>query len=345
MQRLSRCKEQHIGQKSTHKTQPTVAVAAVPKARRRIEEEEEPAVEIIPQVINANVHDQHNAYGVLTAASNSTDTHRYLDVAEQLTYTSRIQSKDVPSWVNSMSTLLGLGGKAKVESNAIKTEERQRELKARLAITDPTVSVADADARMCFVAGAELNTMRTSGIKARNLQEIGVTYTDWMQCGYGVAELVSMEASWATIVEMQFLPEYITEHRKTCGPHILAKEPLRLTFADLHQTLGLCIDEAVFDLNFTTADFQVLGESAENLIKVHGLCMLHAKHMRASPDMFISDLQASPTDLARLFETEQPVEETSGKVIESRTDKPTDIMRQLASLNNYSFNNRSSKRT
>ena len=155
----------------------------------------------------------------------------------------------------------------------------QRDLRVRLCMDDPLLSDVHLLAHKMYVAGKGVVELRASGVTALHLAEIGVTYDEWSECyGFGVEELVFLGADWPTLCLLGFKPRCITSDRCKSGPSVIARPPLCVTFATLESTLGLTLDEAVFQLAFTTADFAMLGETMGSM-EAKGFTDAHARHM------------------------------------------------------------------
>jgi hypothetical protein len=144
---------------------------------------------------------------------------------------------------------------------------------------DPLLSEIHLLAHKMYIAGKGVVELRSSGVTAMHLAEIGVTYDEWSACyGFGVKELVFLGVDWQTLCLLGFKPRCITSDRCKSGPSVIAAPPLDVTFATLESTLGVTLDEAVFQLDFTTADFAILGETLESL-EEKGFTDAHARHM------------------------------------------------------------------
>jgi hypothetical protein len=173
-----------------------------------------------------------------------------------------------------LGRLLGLG-----QNQIGLPSAAQRDLRVRLCMDDPLLSEIHLLAHKMYVAGKGVVELRSSGVTAMHLAEIGVTYDEWSACyGFGVKELVFLGVDWPTLCLLGFKPSCLTSDRCKSGPSVIAGPPLGVTFATLESTLGLTLDEAVFQLDFTTADFAILGETLESL-EGKGFTDAHARHM------------------------------------------------------------------
>ena len=109
---------------------------------------------------------------------------------------------------------------------------------------------------------------------------------------------------------MQFLIFWLLAEKN--GPAILAGPPFNVDFNMLERDLGLTIDDSVFEFNFSSADFHVLGENVGSLVR-RGLAPVHVQHMQEPASNFQLSLDACPADIQYLFPqieeaTEQQVE-------------------------------------
>lgn len=207
--------------------------------------------------------------------------------------------------LDSLSNMLGFATHGRTHTEDVTETEQKRQLKVRLSMEDPLLDEVHRCAHKLFVSGCSISELRTAGVQAMHLCEIGVTYADWSQkCNLGVRDLVFLNASWSQVIAMGFLPKHITMDRDKSGPVILSQPPLSVTMNTLEQTLGLTIDEAVFELSFSTADFGVLGEDMTSLMH-KGFNRTHVKHMSEPPYNLQEALGATASDLHFLFSCEQ----------------------------------------
>lgn len=220
-----------------------------------------------------------------------------LQVTEEYTYTS------APSVLGTISAMLGmtLHEQSRVCTGHSNVVLQKRDLRIRLSMDDPSMSVAHRTAHQLFVTGRSVSELRGAGVTALHLQEVGVTYNEWSrQCGLGVRDLVFLEAEWQHIVRMGFLPTHIVQNRDQAGPVVLAGDPLNVTMDMLEENLGLTVDEAVCEIGFSAADFGVLGETFGSLCK-RGFTPEHITHMREPRYNFEVALGASPEELVGYF--------------------------------------------
>lgn len=207
--------------------------------------------------------------------------------------------------LDSLSKMLGFSTLVHSPNKHLADTEQSRQLKVRLSMDDPLLDEMHRCAHRLFVSGCSISELRTAGVQAAHLCEMGVSYEDWSQkCNLGVRDLVFLNATWGQIVAMGFLPRHITTDRDKSGPVVLSQLPLLVTMDKLERTLGLTVDEAVFELSFSTADFGVLGENMSTLMR-KGFNRTHVTHMSEPPYNFEEALAASPSDLHFLFACQQ----------------------------------------
>lgn len=188
-------------------------------------------------------------------------------------------------------------------------EEARRDVRIRLSMDDPGMGEVHRKAHQLFVAGAPLTDMRANGVSIQHLYEIGVKFDDWSQrCDFGLKELAFMQGTWHDAVLMGFEPRHIVEHREKNGPSVLASPPFNLTWDNLEEDLGVTIEEAVLECKFTTADFAVLKETIDSMVR-RGFSAMHATQMGESPNNFEISLGATREDISHLFpDYEMPTE-------------------------------------
>ena len=255
------------------------------------------------QEVDANL----NGSTVIGANSSAIENDRQLSKVDMRVAAGTAMLTSLPlhkSILNSISQLLGLQS-AGVHPLGSHTPTagyaKQREMMVRLSMNDPLFSETHRTAHCLYVSGKPVTELRAGGVTASHLMEIGVTYDDWAHtCDLGVQDLVLLNAEWLVLLQMGFQPKHITDDRTKAGPNVLAQPPLSVTFDTLEQTLGLTVDEAIFSLAFTTADFSVLGESLTSLMK-RGLNSAHVAYMQEPAFNFEKALAASPDAINRLF--------------------------------------------
>ena len=262
------------------------------------------------------VDDSLNGRVLITARSSVVENDRQL-IAVDLdgrAYTSgHLQSLPLHrSLLNSISQLLGIQstepGVLLGSASLTPSHTKQRDLQVRLCMNDPLISEQHRMAHKLYVTGKPISELRAAGIEAVHLSEIGVTYDDWSQCcDMGVRDLVFLNADWQLLLQMGFQPRHIVNDRSKSGANVLSEPPLCVNYQTLEETLGLTIDEAVFTLAFTTADFAVLGETVTTLRR-RGFDRSHVQHMQEPVFNFESALRGTQTELAVLFEDAEPVE-------------------------------------
>ena len=130
---------------------------------------------------------------------------------------------------------------------------KQRVLRVRLSMDDPTIDDVLRRAHQLFVSGETLQSLRAAGVTAQHLMRIGVTFEEWHRCGLTVRDLGFMGATWRDVARMGFCPSHMTRCREGSGPSVLAGHPFSATFDDLERDLGLSIDEAIYVHHMTTA--------------------------------------------------------------------------------------------
>ena len=217
------------------------------------------------------------------------------------------------SLFNSISSLLGLqGGDPDLllgSSSLTSRQTKQRDLQVRLSMNDPLLSERHRIAHRLYVTGKPISELRAAGVDAGHLVEIGVTYDDWSRCyDLGVRDLVFLDADWDVLLRMGFLPKHLIVDRAKSGPTVVSQSPLNITFQCLEQTMGLTVDEAVFTLSFTTADFAVLGESLCTLMK-RGFDHTHVAHMQETVFNFETALRGSPAAITHVFRNDSTTTE------------------------------------
>lgn len=181
-----------------------------------------------------------------------------------------------------------------VKKSAKEMETARRDLRIRLSMDDPNIGEVHKKAHRLFVAGSSLNDMRAAGVNIRHLIEIGVKFDDWCQrCDMGLKELAFMGGDWDDALRMGFLPIHMTKYREKSGPSVLVSHPFQLTWDDLERDMGVSIDEAVANLEFSTADFAVFGETMKSLV-TRGLAPIHMYTMQEPPLNFEMSLGATP---------------------------------------------------
>jgi hypothetical protein len=183
------------------------------------------------------------------------------------------------------------------------TVER-RHLKTLLLENDPMFTSTARTVYRMLVEGCSAIDLRTVTSEPREvirvLREIGITYDDWSAtCGFCVMDLSALGATWTDVVGMGFKAEHIVRDRDRDGPKTLG-QTLKLTFQDLHDTIGITVDDAVTRYKFTTADFGMLGESMQTLLN-HGLNDAHIGYMHEPPYNFVQALGASESDIRFMF--------------------------------------------
>ena len=218
--------------------------------------------------------------------------------------------------IQQLSIALGFSAPTVLATNtkctsAAELESARRELRIRLSMDDPTIDECHRKAHQMFVAGSTLTDMRANGITIKHFIEIGIKFADWAQrCEFGLKELAFMEGDWCDAVVMGFQPVYITSCREKNGPSVLTAPPFNVKWDNLERDLGLTIDEAVFECQFTTADFAVLSENIATMVN-RGFAPIHAEHMREPPNNFEISLKACEADLNFLFPGRIPQEDCS----------------------------------
>ena len=253
--------------------------------------------------VDANLNDSP----VIGVNSNAIENDRQLNSLDVRVPTSSVTVTSLPlhkSLLSSISNLLGLqdADMHYLRSSAsTHGHSKLREMQVRLSMNDPLFSEKHRTAHRLYVSGKTIPELRAAGVDATHLMEIGVTYDDWAYTyDLGVQDLIFLGAEWKVLLQMGFQPNHITADRTKAGPTIIAQPPLCISFQTLEQTLGLTVDEAVFSLSFTTADFSVLGESLNSLIK-RGLNHTHVAYMQEPIFNFEKALNGSADAITCLF--------------------------------------------
>lgn len=244
-----------------------------------------------------------NGHTMISSGSSATENDRQLRAIDSVKILNSCTLHQ--TLMSTLSTLLGLHtDDADRLSLATSKSNKLRDLQVRLSMNDPLLSEQHRIAHTLYVAGKSLSELRAAGVEAQHLCEIGVTYTDWCGCyELGIQDLVFLKADWNVLCKMGFIPRHIVENRAKSGPVVLAKPPLNVTFQLLEQTLGLTIDESVFQLGFTTADFSVLGENLTTMTK-RGFNATHARHMSEPTFNFETVLGGTQSMIDQMFCTE-----------------------------------------
>ena len=100
------------------------------------------------------------------------------------------------------------------------------------------------------------------------------------------------------MVAMGFTPSHLKQ-RDRHGPVILKDPPFNVRWRQLAADIGLTVDEAVFDVGFTTCDFEMFGETLQSLMQ-RGFGREHRKSMKESDDNFAYSLAATREELIAL---------------------------------------------
>ena len=120
---------------------------------------------------------------------------------------------------------------------------------------------------------------------------------------------------------MGFEPRHIVGHREKNGPSVLASPPFNLTWDNIEEDLGVTIEEAVLECRFTTADFAVLSETIDSMVR-RGFSAIHATQMGEPPNNFEISLGATREDIEHLFPNYQiPTEIKRGTPFDTRQNQ------------------------
>jgi hypothetical protein len=257
---------------------------------------------------SALVDDSMNGHPLVTVRSNVAENDRQLmsvDVEGRSHANGHLYIPLHRSLLNSISQLLGIqttDSELLIGGSSLSTgHTKHRDLKVRLCMNDPLISEEHRMAHRLYVTGKPIAELRAAGIEAVHLSEIGVTYDDWSQCcDLGVRDLVFLNADWQMLLRMGFQPRHIVGDRSKAGANVLSEPPLCVNYQTLEDTLGLTIDEAVFTLAFTTADFAILGETVATILG-RGFNLSHIEHMHEPVFNFETALHGSPSELYNLF--------------------------------------------
>lgn len=180
--------------------------------------------------------------------------------------------------------------KAKAEANV------RRTLRVRLSLSDPSLPKENILAHQLFVSGETLQAMRSAGVTARHLIEVGLTYAEWRNLHYGIEELIFMNGTWEDLTQMGFSAAAIVSERDISGPTVLSKPPLCVTFDMLERDLGMTIDDAIFEYQMSTADLSMFGETMTSVIK-RGFSEVHAISLQEPAYNYEISLQATAEQL------------------------------------------------
>lgn len=170
--------------------------------------------------------------------------------------------------------------------------------------------------------------MKSSGCTMRHLLLTGVDYNEWNAKGFGLREVAYMDGDWTDVVNMGFTPKHIMVRQRN-GPTILRAAPFEVDWDTLEQDLGLTLDEAVFDHHFSTADFQMFGETLADLCGKRGFTREHAEAMGEPPTNFQLALSATETDL-RIFFPEHQVVHRSAAPQHGASSRPFSKLNHLS---------------
>jgi hypothetical protein len=109
-----------------------------------------------------------------------------------------------------------------------------------------------------------------------------------------------MGGNWQEAIAMGFTPMHIRNDRVKSGPNVLVDVPFKLDWDMMERTMGITIDEAVFELDFSTADFAVFGETVRSLVR-RGFAPVHVRKMNEPAGNYELSLEADKADVTFLF--------------------------------------------
>ena len=203
-----------------------------------------------------------------------------------------------------LSHTMGLGGAGAdgmgTQSQGSTGADKRRTLRVALSMHDPTICSTLVRAHQMFVCGESLKALRAAGINIGHLIRIGVTFEEWVRCGYSARDVGFMEGQWHNLAQMGFTPKHMVSKRENSGPAVISAHPFNATFNDLERDIGLTIDESVFECELSTADFSILGETVGTLRR-RGFHSAHAQHMKEPPYNYTMSLDATEHDILFLF--------------------------------------------
>ena len=203
---------------------------------------------------------------------------------------------------------MGLGGDTAdsvgAHSQGSSGADKRRTLRVALSMHDPTLCDALVRAHQMFVSGESLKALRAAGINMGHLIRIGVTFEEWIRCGYSARDVGFMEGQWHSLAQMGFTPKHMVGKRENSGPAVICAHPFNATFNDLERDLGLTIDESVFECGLSTADFSILGETIGTMRR-RGFHATLAQHMKEPPYNYNMSLDANEHDILFLFPNPQ----------------------------------------
>ena len=128
-----------------------------------------------------------------------------------------------------------------------------------------------------------------------------------------------MGGGWQHAVAMGFLPIHMNLRDRNSPSH-LVDAPFAVRWLELERDLGITIDEAVFDVGLTSADFAILGETLESLLH-RGFGPHHVQHMAEPKSNFEYTLGATSGQLRALVSKPETLYTDSGRTAVSDTGR------------------------
>ena len=225
--------------------------------------------------------------------------------------------------VRSFTDMVGLtvSGPNVLDQEERRVDQREgRYMRVQMSLQDPTIDKLLQRAHEMYVSGCPLAEIRTQGCEMKHLVRIGINYDDWThKCGYGLREVAFMGGGWQHAVAMGFLPIHMNLRDRNSPSH-LVDAPFAVRWLELERDLGITIDEAVFDVGLTSADFAILGETLESLLH-RGFGPHHVQHMAEPKSNFEYTLGATSGQLRALVSKPETLYTDSGRTAVSDTGR------------------------